>query len=60
MEVACAMVRPASKRFAPGLDFISPDWYAELTRTHSHARTLNLDSASQVKNALAFVEAKFS
>ena len=36
------MVRPASKRFAPGLDVNSPDWYAELTRTHLHARTLNL------------------
>ena len=41
------MVRPPSKRVAPGLDVNSPDWYAELTRTHSHARTLNLDSASQ-------------
>ena len=45
------MVRPASKRVASGLDVNSPDWYAELTRTHSHARTLNLDSASQVHPA---------
>ena len=51
VEMACVMVRPARKRVAPGLDVNSHGWYAELTRTHSHARTLNLDSASQVHPA---------
>ena len=45
------MVRPASKRVALGLDVNSPDWYAELTRTHLHARTVNLDSAAQIHPA---------